>query len=1283
MSRIFDSDYARMLGLSQPSVRSQLPQVDLDAEGSSLNWALEKSLGGLGYIGSVLNKPGRAVRGLLDGNLNEGLSWLPFSDSLGITDESNEVTGRDLLSQIGLTTKRQEGESFNWTDDLLGMGAEVLTDPTSFVGFGLNAAGKAAQKSGQLAEGLLTQARAGQRGLTAGLPFQKFLTGSDTPLELLTGKQVLDAGSAARAVVTQPTRLTDWALDSTLGITPFAGTQRRVYENVGEPLGRRFNQWFDPSVKDAGSAEGQVIGRAANAVERTGDYQAGGDLARRTQALKALAGGDAEKQVLLQQAMQQAIEQGGDGTKVLEDLQKAARQTAAEKITPWYTPDMDGYTENLSNLRQFKEGRIGLDELTESNRINLDDKLGAFDQSVLKGVLPGGESLPTSAADLTLLNALRDRIDEGFVPTRSGDNWMLDAGPKVQQADRQAVIDAIAADEQFGPRSLIDPSDPGGVLNKRYRRELRDFAADPSAGLNDILFHGEFGDLATEAVKKLDKMPEYRRTMKLDKAIEYAAPKGKGEALAWAEKNLTPDDKVAFDGMVQSEKDFVMKADQVERATGAMRGSMIDAFVDYLPRHIAKYPKDDPRAKLASAASSYWKEAKASNESFTARKDIFRDVPGGTSTISEWSMDPRLSGAERTLSPEQVAAEIRLDLTGTATPAPGNPAWKQSEKLAEWLGSLPADHAAQKIPYFSVDIPQLMLQRQKGVTQVEALGKAMETAWQRFAKPKAELEAAGVTETMTIRELAERMNFTGADEKGNILAQKILGKERMAGMEKGQTVTLKALGDLSLDKRTAEDMLRMNQSIATPAILKPVLDAYDNFAGLMKTYLTRPFLSFHTRNAASGLYNTWRSAGVEGLSPQQMKGVVGFLRGGDSPLAGVSRDDLIAELTAGGLAFKPNTTMTADILGKGGEIAAQGINIPETSGRSIAGDVLERIKGVGRSAKESGVGRSLKAVATPDNSFIRMMNDGGQQIEDFLRTNHYVTLRKQGFDPRAAADEVMKYQIDYSKMTAAGRSVFRRVFPWFSFSSGTLPTVLEDLVSQPGKIVNTVRAVTGGRASGEFVPGWIGEGAALPLGQNDDGTQRYLSSFGLPVEDESFKAMGSLAKGDVTRAAEQALGMTFPWFKSPLELLFNKQLSSGRPLTDLKPYEFASLGGLLNDRQARVLTEVAANTPASRTLSTINSLTDDRKGPGVQALNLATGIKQTDVDVGRARDNAILKMLGQDLLGRPGVRTREEVYVNREGLPNLSEEDRKRYAAYLAAEQRLRDKAKEKRSQQP
>jgi hypothetical protein len=83
---------------------------------------------GMGYVGSALDKPGRAVRGLLSGNLNEGFAALPFSDSLGLTNPSQAVSGSDLLRQAGLST----GDSM--ADSALGFGAEMALDPTTYMG---------------------------------------------------------------------------------------------------------------------------------------------------------------------------------------------------------------------------------------------------------------------------------------------------------------------------------------------------------------------------------------------------------------------------------------------------------------------------------------------------------------------------------------------------------------------------------------------------------------------------------------------------------------------------------------------------------------------------------------------------------------------------------------------------------------------------------------------------------------------------------------------------------------------------------------------------------------------------------------------------------------------------------------------------------------------------------------------------------------------------------------------------------------------------------------------
>lgn len=107
----------------------------LDQIGSGL-------LGGLGYFGDVLDKTfgGRAVRGALGGltgdkfNPTELLSVLPLSDTLGITDMKNRVSGKKLLENAGIIDKNKPHEDGFSTDDALGIGAEILTDPSTLFG---------------------------------------------------------------------------------------------------------------------------------------------------------------------------------------------------------------------------------------------------------------------------------------------------------------------------------------------------------------------------------------------------------------------------------------------------------------------------------------------------------------------------------------------------------------------------------------------------------------------------------------------------------------------------------------------------------------------------------------------------------------------------------------------------------------------------------------------------------------------------------------------------------------------------------------------------------------------------------------------------------------------------------------------------------------------------------------------------------------------------------------------------------------------------------------------
>lgn len=103
---------------------------------------IDSLLSALGYAGEAIDKPGRAIRGLLAGRPDEAAAAIPFSDSLGLTDQSRSTSGKDLLSALGLDLGDGIGA------DAAGFGAEVATDPLTFLGAGAGVRlGRAAERA--------------------------------------------------------------------------------------------------------------------------------------------------------------------------------------------------------------------------------------------------------------------------------------------------------------------------------------------------------------------------------------------------------------------------------------------------------------------------------------------------------------------------------------------------------------------------------------------------------------------------------------------------------------------------------------------------------------------------------------------------------------------------------------------------------------------------------------------------------------------------------------------------------------------------------------------------------------------------------------------------------------------------------------------------------------------------------------------------------------------------------------------------------------------------------
>jgi hypothetical protein len=92
---------------------------------------LDALLNALNYAGSSLDKLGpRPLRGLLGGKPHELASIIPFSDTAGLTNPADAVTGRDLTNKWGLTDPSDKG----WGAWGAGVGTEALLDPLALFG---------------------------------------------------------------------------------------------------------------------------------------------------------------------------------------------------------------------------------------------------------------------------------------------------------------------------------------------------------------------------------------------------------------------------------------------------------------------------------------------------------------------------------------------------------------------------------------------------------------------------------------------------------------------------------------------------------------------------------------------------------------------------------------------------------------------------------------------------------------------------------------------------------------------------------------------------------------------------------------------------------------------------------------------------------------------------------------------------------------------------------------------------------------------------------------------
>jgi hypothetical protein len=710
----------------------------------------------------------------------------------------------------------------------------------------------------------------------------------------------------------------------------------------------------------------------------------------------------------------------------------------------------------------------------------------------------------------------------------------------------------------------------------------------------------------------------------------------------------------------------------MERDLGVNTSDLLDEFADYLPRKKASIPRQ-PGESMWAYLSRTGREFGGTHGSQIARDEVFKDIPGGTVAINELAQDPvlkQLSDLQRTHEIEQQFA-----------PHLGADARAKAEMVSKWIGGLPEAYSKDGLDFFRADPFADFAMRADRSAKARAGAETVYEGIKRFARPAADLAAEG-TEHVPLPELFNKVGLTATDANGMRRADQIA----MTRLGLSNPNDLKGM---ALPADIARDMVKYGAAWKPNADLGPVVRAWDYASNLFKSMVTVPFPAFHTRNLMSGLFNAWRD---DALSPSAMQQAGELVRGGllEKPLPGMKGTtpeewtaEALKEMIVGRVAFTPGSGRGADtaVAGTGNLIA----RLPEHGPKAPVGEQLTSWLG-GFVPEKGKVLEQLNPLnvqgvnrAGDSNVVIGQMRKMQSTIDDFVQASHYLAKREQGFAPEAAAIDVKKYHNDYGDLTGVERNVLKRVMPWYSFSRKNLPPLLEDLATKPGKVAAATRLTSGVRDPFSFVPSYIAEGASVPIPGGPEGNQRYISSFGLPIEDELVKALGSAAQGNVTRSLQTILGMGMPQLKAPLEAAFDTQLYSGRKLEDLKPLGSLDNPNLFNEEQSRIASQLLANTPFSRAFTSLDKLTDPRKGTAPTLLNMLTGVRIQDVDEARQKDIAARNLLRETLRGQPGVRVSQDVYIPADKLGLLDPMEQQLYRTYQAANKRVQQQAKANR----
>lgn len=786
--------------------------------------------------------------------------------------------------------------------------------------------------------------------------------------------------------------------------------------------------------------------------------------------------------------------------------------------------------------------------------------------------------------------------------------------------------------------------------------------------------------------------------------------------------------------------------------------ALVDKFgTEYFPRVL-----DDLTFDLERGNPSAAKAFSVMTGDQLSRKKSFH-VPGGTKTLQELSLDPNVAGPGRRLDTDREAAEyIHRKLNAKARAMfpsgrlpNGRPArygMQSARRLARTLHRLNPEAVAKKFPIF-------------GQHPVEAVSKYIGGRERALGRANVLYDILGSN--------AIRKNYLDVDRQSAIplsdafRSLRLKTTDQMGPMPAGVAqvqgakaqilerlnkrfsgIALDELKDISIDRRLMDRLNRIADFYAYPEAQSKALKLFDNLTRLWKgSILSWP--ARFVRDWYSGMFSNFIEVGSTSDMVRGYAGIKYALQGQWDRLEPIlemmpryagktpeqKRRLFLTEMAGGGILTGRRIT---DIGEEAASVASgtairdeylPGISPQTTLGYQVGDMLVGRAPVSGANAAYSELGKNWKGLfgmgtinpnkRLPDeitNPILRWSNKLGNTTDTINRGAGYISLLLQGVSPQEAAKRIKLAHVDYSSLTKVEREWFRRVIPFWAYTSRIGKYVATTLYNDPGgrmfqfgiRLPERLAENSGGD---EYVPSSIRSRYGMSLeplrdipyvsnaidfiAPEREGSSAWLADVDLPGIDQlnMLKVQSTLdGKAKVLPSAWSTFqsfagqGLN-PAIKTTLEGLTGQDFYTMRSKQS-SPSTMSVLGrraGIapysMGDRALGLADPLVQLVPfAPRVLQTARRLTDPNiqnySAAGAQALfNAATGVKVQNITDEIKRWDALEK-INESLEGDPNLRIFEQTYIPEEARPFTDPEVLELYdlKRQLNREQRGRDR---------